>query len=60
MTIYAAQFKNVPIGATFICSGTTYKKINGRMGQIDMPAESYNGKKFYFGWTELCRVVKCA
>jgi len=51
------QFKNVSVGAVFNCNGTIYTKINGRMGQITMPEKPYNGKKFYFGYSELCRVL---
>ena len=52
-----AQFKNVGVGEKFVCGGTVYRKINSRMGRIEMPGETYHGKKFYFGWTELCRVI---
>ena len=51
-----SQFKHTSVGTLFNCNGTTYTKINGRIGQITMPDKPYHGKKFYFGCSELCRV----
>ena len=55
---YLAQFKHVPVGALFTCNETRYNKINGRMGQINMPDKPYHGNKFYFGYSELCSVIE--
>lgn len=52
-----SQFKNVAVGAEFECGGTQYIKINGRMGQINMPEKEYHGNKFYFGYSELCKLT---
>lgn len=56
MSKYYAQFKNVNVGQTFICNGTTYTKINGRMAKITEPLEAYDGKSFYFAMAELCQL----
>lgn len=53
-----SQFKNVGIGQVFSCNETIYTKINRRMGQITMPDKPYHDKKFYFGYNELCKIIK--
>lgn len=52
-----AQFKNVNVGDSFTSGGTVYVKINGRQARIDMPDKPYNGRIFYFGYSNLCRII---
>lgn len=51
------QFKNVNVGDVFTSSGTVYTKINGRQGRITMPGKPYHGRIFYFGYSNLCRII---
>ena len=55
--IMYSQFKHVNVGAVFSCNGTIYTKVSGRTARITMPEKAYNGNVFYFGWTELCKVI---
>jgi hypothetical protein len=52
-----AYFKDLAIGERFERNGNVIVKTSSRTGAIDMPSETYHGKKFYYRDNEWCRLV---